>query len=183
MPGATQVSPAIAQARAARTRPQPPLTIDELVPRTVQSDLDALIAAYLEGLSIPQLVCLAYGHRWPELIPGQGVPKGFHANATDEFVVAPSGRKQGIYRVTEDCIREIKLYGARRRGLFCETARTSMTLPRGFFDRAVNRQYAYNHDVWEVRPEDSRLTRRDFTAEIYRRMGRDLFPAEYELAP
>jgi len=151
-------------------------------PLRMEPGLDAQVAAYLHNLSVPQLVCLAYGHRWPELIPGMPIPKGFHAVRSADL--AASGTQlQGVYRVSEDCTREIKLNGSRRRGETCGTSRSSMTLPRGFFDKKVDRQYGYDHDVWEVRPEGSGLSRRDFTEEIYRRMGRDLFPAEYGQGP
>lgn len=153
-------------APASAVRTVPPIA-DLVPPRVVQSDLDAEIRAYLEGLSVAQLVCLAYGHRWPELIPGTKIPKGFHT--------VPDPQVQGVYLVTEDCIR-------RSLGRSCGTVRKSMTLPRGFFDRNVQRSYGYDNGPggeWAIRPDGSGLTRRDFLDQIYRQMGRELFPAEY----
>lgn len=132
--------------------------------RDVFSDLAFHIEAYLRKLTIAQLICLAYGHRWPELIPGGGVPKGFRA-------IRDPGR-QGVYLVTEACVRETLRET-------CGTQRTSLTLPRGIFDRNHGRAYAYDDANWEVRPAGSRLSRLDFLDEILRRMGRELFPGEY----
>lgn len=142
--------------------------------RDILSDLAREIEEYLRGLSVAQLVCLAYGHKWPELIPGIRVPKGFRA--------VPSPQRDGAFLVTESCTRRIVIAKDISE---CGTRRSSRTLPasngvRGIFDRQHMRSYAYDDDEWEVRPEGSRLTRIDFLNEIYRRMGRDLFTAEYE---
>lgn len=129
----------------------------------IQSDLAAEIQAYLSRLSIDQLACLAYAHKWPELIPvpGRRLPKGFR-------VLPVAGEeRQGCYMVTETCSR-------------CRGTRISYTLPRGIFDMNVKRSYRHEQD-WMVRPEGSCLGRRHFLAEIYRRLERDLFPGEYAL--
>jgi hypothetical protein len=142
--------------------------------RDILSDLAHEIETYLRGLSVAQLVCLAYGHRWPELIPGVRVPKGFR--------VVPSPQRNGVFLVTEACTRRVTVPGE---SSSCGTVRKSQTLPayngvRGVFDRGHMRNYDYDEDAWEKRPEGSRLTRIDFLDEIYRRMGRQLFAAEYE---
>jgi hypothetical protein len=142
--------------------------------RDILSDLAHEIETYLRGLSVAQLVCLAYGHKWPELVPGVRVPKGFRA--------VPSPQRDGAFLITEACTRKISVPGE---SSFCGTVRKSQTLPasngvRGIFDREHMRSYAYDDDVWEKRPEGSRLTKIDFLNEIYRRMGRQLFAAEYE---
>ena len=152
----------------------------KLPERDILSDLAYEIEWYLRSLSIPQLVCLTYGHRWPELIPvpGMKLPRGFRA------VRDPQVRT--VFLVTEDCTRKIVIgKGERRRAdaQYCGTVRKSRTLPgeiSGLFDRSHMRQYTYDNDVWAKRPRQSRLTRIDFLDEIYRRMGRDLFPAEME---
>lgn len=135
-----------------------------------QSDLAAEIRTYLEGLSVPQLLCLAYGHVWPVLVPGNDVPRGFRA--------VPDAERQGVYLITEACTRLITEPGRRKPSDYsCGTVRRSQTLPAGVFDRSHYRSYAYDGDSWEVRPENSRLTRLDFLDEIYRRMGTVLFAA------
>jgi len=144
--------------------------------RDIMSDLAYEIEWYLRSLSIAQLACLVYGHRWPELIPGLSVPRGFRA--------VPSPEVRGVYLITEECTRRITIgKGERRRpaAQYCGTVRRSQTLPgtlRGLFDRQYARSYRYDNDAWEKRPSQSRLTRIDFLQEIWRRMGRDLFPAE-----
>jgi len=142
--------------------------------RDILSDLAREIEVYLRGLSVAQLACLAYGHRWPEPIPGAKLPKGFRA--------VPSPQRDGVFLITENCTRKIAVRGEASR---CGTARRCQTLPagngvRGLFDRQYMRSYAYDDDVWEKRPDGSRLTRIDFLNEIFRRMGRELFPEEYE---
>ena len=150
---------------------------EEFTERDIYSDLAYAIEVYLRGLSIPQLVCLAYGHRWPELVPGFRVPKGFR--------VVPAPETRGVFLVTESCTRKIT-YAGQRKGTYvqsCGTERRSQTLPgniRGLFDRGHMRDYRYDNDVWAKRPEGSRLTRIDFWNEVVRRMGRELFPDEYE---
>jgi hypothetical protein len=161
------------------TRAGVPLTerTEGLHDRDILSDLAREIEVYLRGLSVAQLACLAYGHTWPVLIPGIKVPKGFRA--------VPSPQRNGVFLVTEGCSRRIVIHGSASQ---CGTVRKSQTLPsrngvRGVFDRGHMRNYAYDDGPggeWEKRPEGSRLTRLDFTDEIYRRMGRELFTAEYE---
>lgn len=119
----------------------------------VLSDLAAETEAYLRDLSDKQLVCLAYGHPWPRLDPRRGLPRGFSA--------VPDRRRAGCFQVTERCPN-------------CGNRRVSVTLPMGIFDTDVHRGYDYPDD-WQRRPPGSRLTRRDFTAEIYRRMSPVLF--------
>lgn len=136
---------------------------EPLPQRDVLSDLAFEIERYLRGLSVCQLVCLAYGHRWPELVPGFKLPRGFR--------IVPAPERQGVCLITELCTRKVQ-------GDTCGTKRTSLTLPRGVFDRSHHRSYGYDDDVWEIRPAASRLTRIDFLDEIFRRMGRNLFPEE-----
>jgi hypothetical protein len=142
--------------------------------RDILSDLAHEIEVYLRGLSVAQLVCLAYGHEWPKLIPGVRVPKGFRA--------VPAPQRDGAFLIAETCTRRITIH---KDVSECGTQRRSQTLPasngvRGIFDREHMRSYAYDDDVWEKRPEGSRLTKIDFLNEIFRRMGRELFAAEYE---
>lgn len=142
--------------------------------RDILSDLAFEIESYLRDLSVAQLVCLAYGHKWPELVPGIRVPKGFRA--------VPSPQRNGVFLVTEGCTRKITVPGE---SSSCGTERKSQTLPasngiRGVFDRQHMRNYDYDKDAWAKRPAASHLTRLDFLDEIYRRMGRQLFAAEYE---
>ena len=156
-----------------------PLT-DTGTDRDILSDLAREIEIYLRGLTIAQLACLTYGHKWPELIPVPGArpPKGFRA--------VLSAQVNGVYLVTEECTRRIIIGAGRAREVSeCGTVRKSQTLPPengvlGLFDRGHMRQYAYDGNIWEKRPEGSRLTRIDFLNETYRRMGRQLFPGEYE---
>ena len=132
--------------------------------RDILSDLAYEIEVYLRGLSVPQLVCLSYGHKWPELVPGTRIPKGFRATS--------SPRRNGVYLITESCVRETA-------DGICGTRRVSQTLPgtvRGIFDRGRGRNYDYDGSEWEVRPAGSRLTRIDFLNEVWRRMGSELFP-------
>lgn len=136
-----------------------------LLQRDILSDLAYEIERYLRGLNICQLVCLTYGHRWPELVPGFKLPRGFR--------IVPSPERRGVCLVTELCTRKVQ-------GDTCGTKRTSLTLPRGVYDRSHQRSYSYDDDTWEIRPTSSRLSRLDFLDEIYRRMGRSLFPAELE---
>lgn len=173
MASATAAPPAqesLAQVRR-RTR-----NLIEPSPGVIQSDLAAEIRDYLDGLSVDQLLCLAYGHPWAVLIPGQAVPPGFRA--------VPDPEIRGVYLITETCMRAVYEPGRRKPLLFsCGTVRSSRTLPAGVFDRSHHRSYAYDEDSWEVRPLGSRLTRIDFLDEIWDRMGRDLFPESYAGAP
>ena len=148
---------------------------EEFTERDIYSDLAYAIEVYLRGLSVPQLVCLTYGHRWPELVPGFRVPKGFRA--------VPLPEVRGVFLVTETCTRKVVTGRKKADTTTCGTERRSQTLPghlRGLFDRGHMRQYRYDNDAWEKRPEGSRLTRIDFWNEVIRRMGRELFPGEYE---
>jgi hypothetical protein len=146
---------------------------DQFTERDIYSDLAYAIEVYLRGLSVPQLVCLTYGHRWPELVPGFKVPRGFR--------VVPAPERRGVFLVTETCTRKVVTGKRKTDTTTCGTGRQSLTLAgelRGLFDRSNGRQYRYDNDVWEKRPEGSRLTRIDFWNEVIRRMGRELFPAE-----
>lgn len=134
----------------------------EVADRDILSDMAFEIERYLRGLTVQQLVCLAYGHRWPELVPGVKIPKGFRT--------VPSPERNGVFLITEHCVRKTL-------AATCGTVRKSMTLPgtvRGIFDRGHGRNYAYDND-WEIRPAGSRLSRIDFLNEIMRRMARELF--------
>ncbi len=127
---------------------------EEPARRSALSDLDAEVREYLEEeLDDAQAACLAYGHSWPKLKPGRKPPRGFSA--------VPDRRQPGCFAVTETCAD-------------CGTQRTSVTLPGGVFDRDVRRGYVYSRR-WRKRPAGSGLTKRDFTAEIYRRMAPVLF--------
>jgi hypothetical protein len=136
--------------------------LPEVTDRDILSDLAFEIEQYLRGLTVQQLVCLAYGHKWPELIPGLKIPGGFRT------VMSPE--RNGVFLITENCVRKTL-------GNTCGTTRKSMTLPgtvRGIFDRDHGRSYDYGRD-WEIRPASSRLSRIDFLNEIFRRMARELF--------
>lgn len=127
--------------------------------------LDAHVFAYLDKLSLAQLLCLAYGHTWPLLIPGRGRPKGWRAALLPD--------RDSVFRITEECTRDDAGFG-------CGTLRTSDTTSNGILrDRETTRQYRYDNDVWEVRPEGSRLTRVDITDYITWRMAKagELFTA------
>jgi hypothetical protein len=104
---------------------------------------------YFTEISDAQLMCLAMSHRWPELIPGQRIPKGMN--------VVPDERLGGCMQITEYCDRD------------CDVWRTSTTLPGYRFNREILYQYEYG-GRWIVRPEHLELTPRMFRAELYRRM-------------
>lgn len=139
----------------------------QLLPaRDILSDIAFEIEVYLRGLSVAQLVCLAYGHRWPELVPGIRVPKALR--------VVPHPEYRGSFLLRENCTRKVSVGAVSH----CGTVRQSLTLPgevRGLLDRKHGRSYSYDDADWEIRPAGSRLTRIDFFNEIMRRMNRELF--------
>lgn len=129
------------------------------------------VITYLDAISNAQLICLAYGHIWPVLIPGRGRPRGWKPSL--------AGGRGGVFRIEEDCIRDDA--GS------CGTVRVSYTEDHGIFmPRGVSRQYRRDNDVWEVRPENSRITRLDVLDYITFRMAAELFsgiePGEGALA-
>jgi hypothetical protein len=108
------------------------------------------VLKYLHTMDDRQLTCLAQTHGWPKLDPRKKVP--------NNFAFIPT--QGGIYQVRETCDT-------------CTSVRESTTLPGGIFDPDLHRVYSYPH-WWLVRPVGSELTKRDFTAELYRRMIEDL---------
>jgi hypothetical protein len=140
----------------ARGKSRPRMPRLDLKPR-----LDGHVIAYLDSLTLAQLICLCYGHIWPVLIPGRGRPRGWRAS------VAPN--RDRVARITEECVRNDAGYG-------CGTVRTSYTGERGIFlDHGTNRQYAYDEKTWAVRPDGSRLTRVDVYNYILWRCAGELF--------
>lgn len=103
---------------------------------------------YFAEISDAQLMCLAYGHVIPVLIPGQRIPKGID--------MVPDQRASGCMQMTEHCLRD------------CDVSRVSTTLPGYRFDLDVLYQYIYG-DRWIVRPDHLELTPRIFKRELFRR--------------
>lgn len=148
---------------AAKSRPR---RRKSLVPsrKMLVSRLGADVVTYLDKLSLAQLLCLAYGHIWPILIPGRGRPKGWRA------VLAPD--RQGSFLITEGCVRDDAGFG-------CESTRRTYTGEHGIFmERGKHRQYHYDPQAWEKRPEGARITRIDVQDYIMARMADDLFATE-----
>lgn len=141
--------------------------------RVLISRLGAEVVKYLDGLTLAQLLCLAYGHTWPILVPGKGRPRGWRAN------LAPS--RDGVFLITENCTRD-----ETHDGKTCGSLRSTYTGERGIFlERGRHRQYRYDDSTWQKRPEGSRITRIDVLDYIMTVMGEELFangsePAEGE---
>lgn len=126
--------------------------------KILASHLSPEVVTYLDKLSLAQLVCLAYGHIWPVLIPGRGRPRGWR----------PAIAAEASFRIAEDCVRNDA--GS------CGTVRSYYTGPHGIFlVRGVRRQYDYDQDVWEKRPENVRITRLDVLDYLTFRMAAELF--------
>lgn len=107
---------------------------------------------YLADMDDEQLACRAGRHSWPILIPGRKIPRGIRAtlNAHD-----------GSYQITETCP-------------VCGETRTKTTLPRGVYDRNAVYRYEYPPN-WIRIPLDEPISRADIVAELYRRVGSQLF--------
>jgi len=132
-------------------------------PQFVHASFAAEVQSYLDRLTLAQLICLAYGHIWPVLIPGLGRPQGWSA-FPDHRV-----ERQGVFLVSEDCVRDDT-------GSTCGTVRTSYTSRSGIFmEKGATRQYKRDKDIWQIRPEGSRITRVDVINYIMSRMGAELF--------
>jgi len=128
--------------------------------------LGAAVVAYLDKLTLQQLLCLAYGHTWPVLIPGRGRPRGWRA------VLAPE--QEGAFLITETCTRDED--GS---GRTCGSVRTTYTGAQGIFmERGRHRQYKRDMSIWEIRPEGSRITRLDVIDYITVLMAGELFADE-----
>lgn len=122
--------------------------------------LGAEVYTYLDKLSLAQLLCLAYGHIWPILIPGRGRPRGWRAN------LGGSGH-EGQFLITEECVRDDA-------GFACGSSRDTYTGEHGIFmERGKHRAYRRDKDIWEIRPEGARFTRLDVQDYIMARMAAD----------
>ena len=152
-----EVTEAKSSPRKAKRRKAPVITRRALVER-----LGREVVSYLDGLTLAQLLCLAYGHIWPILIPGRGRPRGWRAN------IAPE--REGAFLITELCVRDED--GS---GQLCGTDRTSYTGEHGIFLERGRRQYRRDKENWKIRPEGSRITRIDVQDYIYYLMGAELF--------
>lgn len=126
--------------------------------------LGAAVVTYLDGLTLQQLLCLAYGHIWPVLVPGRGRPKGWRANLAPEMT-------EGVFLITENCIRDEDQSGST-----CGSERTTYTGEHGIFmERGRHRQYKRDKSIWQIRPEGSRISRIDVLDYIFYLMGAELF--------
>lgn len=107
--------------------------------------------AVVGKLSNEQLACRAGRHPWPVLIPGLPIPDG----------IRPTPNHDGSFQITETCP-------------ICGSTRTRTTLPKGSYDRSAH--YAYRHpEDWLTIHQDEEVTRGDIVAELYRRVGPELF--------
>jgi hypothetical protein len=160
MPSATAETAVTTAAAGKRRKPAAPKMPTR---KTLIARLSPEVVAYFDGLTLAQLICLAYGHTWPELIPGRGRPKGWRAN------LAPG--HEGAFLITESCTRD-----ALDDGKTCGSDRTTYTGERGIFlERGRHRQYKRDDAIWQVRPEGSRITRIDVLDYIMTVMGAELF--------
>lgn len=135
--------------------------IKKITRRVLTERLGAEVVTYLDGLTLQQLLCLAYGHIWPVLVPGRGRPKGWSANLASE----------GVFLITESCIRDEDGSGST-----CGSDRTTYTGEHGIFmERGRHRSYKRDKAIWQIRPENSRITRIDVLDYIFYLMGAELF--------
>src|ERR1700742_5256617 len=105
--------PAAAPAQAKFTGPAPrPRKAPARKRQQWAPGLTAEVRTYLDQLTLAQLICLAYGHIWPVLIPGRGRPAGWTS--------IPDHRTQGVFLISESCVRDDT-------GSTCNTVRTSYT--------------------------------------------------------
>ena len=137
--------------------------VRKITRRILVERLGAAVVAYLDGLTLQQLLCLAYGHIWPVLVPGRGRPKGWRA------VIAPE--MEGAFLITESCIRDEDGSGST-----CGSDRTTYTGEHGIFmERGRHRSYRRDKAIWQIRPEGSRISRIDVLDYIFYLMGAELF--------
>ncbi len=94
--------------------------------------------------------CRAWGHRWPELVPGKKLPRGFR----------PLPQRDGCVLAIETCQR-------------CGKERQTLTLPGGIFDTGALRRYR-DPEHWVTIHAEEKVTRRDFQAEVWRRLHEDI---------
>lgn len=147
----------------ARSTPRKPRKMKKITRRILTERLGSEVVTYLDGLTLQQLLCLAYGHIWPVLVPGQGRPRGWRA------VLAP--QMEGAFLITESCIRDEDHSGST-----CGSDRTTYTGEHGIFmERGRHRSYRRDTSVWQIRPEGSRITRIDVLDYIFYLMGSELF--------
>lgn len=130
--------------------------------RALTERLGKEVVLYLDKLTLAQLLCLAYGHIWPILIPGRGRPRGWRA--------ALSGDREGSFLITEACVRDED-----DSGRTCGSERTSYTGEHGIFLERGRRQYKRDKEIWKIRPEGSRITKIDVQDYIFYLMGEELF--------
>lgn len=108
--------------------------------------------ARLAKLSDEQLACRAGHHDWPKLIPGREIPKG---------ISSVRNPQDGSYLVTETCS-------------VCDKQRWKVTLPKGVWD--LDAGYRYDDpEGWIRFAVGEEISRRDIVAELYRRVGPELF--------
>jgi hypothetical protein len=137
--------------------------VKKITRRVLTERLGAEVVTYLDGLTLQQLLCLAYGHIWPVLVPGRGRPKGWRANLAPQM--------DGVFLITESCIRDED-----DSGRTCGSDRTTYTGERGIFmERGRHRSYKRDKDIWQIRPEGSRISRIDVLDYIFYLMGAELF--------
>jgi len=147
---------------AAKSTPRKGRKIRKITRKILTERLGAEVVTYLDGLTLQQLLCLAYGHIWPVLVPGRGRPKGWRANLAPQM--------EGVFLITEACIRDEDDSGET-----CGTDRTTYTGEHGIFmERGRHRNYKRS-DTWRIRPEGSRISRIDVLDYIFYLMGAELF--------
>ena len=147
----------------AASSPRKGRKVKKITRRVLTERLGAEVVTYLDGLTLQQLLCLAYGHIWPVLVPGRGRPKGWRANLAPQM--------DGVFLITESCIRDED-----DSGRTCGSDRTTYTGERGIFmERGRHRSYKRDKDIWQIRPEGSRISRIDVLDYIFYLMGAELF--------
>jgi hypothetical protein len=152
--------PAVTEAKSPPPRRR---KIKKITRRILTERLGAEVVTYLDGLTLQQLLCLAYGHIWPVLVPGRGRPEGWRANLAPDM--------EGAFLITESCIRDEDHSGST-----CGSERTTYTGEHGIFmERGRHRQYKRDREIWRIRPEGSRISRIDVLDYIFYLMGAELF--------
>lgn len=115
--------------------------------RHVISDFERDVKAHYKKMSKEQVICDAYGHRWPQIDPDEPLPAGFRAS--------PS-QVRGYLDLEETCER-------------CGEVRHSV-LARGFLGERVQRGYKRPKST-VTRPEGYYGSRGDAQWELIRRAG------------
>jgi hypothetical protein len=108
--------------------------------------------ARLSELSDEHLACRAGHHSWPKLIPGRAIPRGVKSVRNPE---------DGSYLVTQTCD-------------VCGKERWKVTLPKGVWDLDAGWRYD-DPEGWIRFAIEEEISKRDLTAELYRRLSPQLF--------